>query len=167
MWYFLWFTIQWQDGKSYACSTFFNQKAKYKSSFDILLRFFAVVEGWLLQEMWFSPAPADISIAVQVSVKYVRKVNGTPSSCNGIPYLCLAHTTCGYLAVPFTRTEAYTRSINSNQLPDIRAVCHTTFAISYLVFFFFLFAIHSAWLLFTCGLMLFPMKLWAQMSKLS
>lgn len=72
-------------------------------------------------------APPDISIAVQVSVKYVRKVNGIPSSSNGTRYHHLAYTTWGYLAVSFTRIHR--RSINSKQLLDIRALCHTTFSI--------------------------------------
>lgn len=49
------------------------------------------------------PAPEDINIAVQLSVKYVRKVNGIPSSSNGTRYHCLAYTTWGYLAVSFAR----------------------------------------------------------------
>jgi hypothetical protein len=49
------------------------------------------------------PAPEDINIAVQLSVKYVRKVNGIPSSSNGTRYHRLAYTTWGYLAVSFVR----------------------------------------------------------------
>jgi len=63
--------------------------------------------------MQFSPAPADISIAVQVSVKYVRKVNGTPSSSNGMRYLspsCSQHF--GLSSLSFACTHR--RSINSN-----------------------------------------------------
>lgn len=91
-------------------------------------------------------APVDISNAVQVSVKYVRKVNGNPSSSNGTRYHCLVYTTWGYLAVSLTRIHR--RSINSNQLLDIRAVCHITFTISYHALSFPLFTIHRANILF-------------------
>jgi hypothetical protein len=40
-------------------------------------------------------APEDINFAVQLSVKYVRKVNGIPSSSNGTRYRRLAYTTWG------------------------------------------------------------------------
>jgi hypothetical protein len=43
-------------------------------------------------------AAEDIKIAVQLSVKYVTKVNGIPSSSNGWRYHRLAFTTGGYLA---------------------------------------------------------------------
>lgn len=57
------------------------------------------------------PAEVDINIAVQLSVKYVTKVNGIPSSSSGFRYHRLAYTTWGYLAVSFARIRR--RSISS------------------------------------------------------